>query len=229
MDGFERFVDTFFNLRVMLDWGPHVAAGLVLTVGLGALVVLTGLAVGLPLAVLRMCGWRAVIWPLVFLVDVLRAVPPLLIILLLFFGLPSAGVQVSGFVATWAALSAVLAAFSEEIFWAAIRSVPSGQTDAARALGLGFFRRLLLVVLPQAMRVAIPPLTNRTIAITKGTAFGSVVGLSEILGASQSAVAFSANPSPLILGAAAYMVLFAPVVTAARWLERRAVRGAGRR
>ena len=220
MTGMDQFIFTFFNLKVMTDWGPQIAAGLVLTVVLASLVVLTGLAVGLPLALARMSGWRVVVWPIVFLVDALRAVPPLLIIILLFFGLPSAGIQVSGFVATWAALSAVLAAFSEEIFWAAINAVPAGQTEAAKALGLGYFRSLYLVVLPQAMRIAIPPLTNRTIAITKGTAFGSVVGLSEILGASQSAVAFSANPSPLILGAAAYMLLFAPVVAGSRWLER---------
>ena len=220
MTGMDQFIFTFLNLKVMTDWGPQIAAGLVLTVGLASLVVLTGLAVGLPLALARVSGWRVLVWPIVFLVDALRAVPPLLIIILLFFGLPSAGIQVSGFVATWAALSAVLAAFSEEIFWAAINAVPAGQTEAAKALGLGYFPILCLVVLPQAMRIAIPPLTNRTIAITKGTAFGSVVGLSEILGASQSAVAFSANPSPLILGAAAYMLLFAPVVAGSRWLER---------
>jgi polar amino acid transport system permease protein len=224
MTRLDQFVFTFLNLKVMLDWGPKIAEGFVLTVELAILVVLAGLAAGLALAIIRLSGWRVLVWPIVFAVDALRAIPPLLIMILLFFGLPSAGIELSGFMATWLALSAVLAAFAEEIFWASIRAVPTGQTEAARALGLGFFRILYLIVLPQAMRMAIPPLTNRTIAITKGTAFGSVVGLSEILGASQSAVAFSANPSPLILGALAYVVLFAPVVAFARWLERRFAR-----
>ena len=69
--------------------------------------------------------------------------------------------------------------------------------------------------------MVVPPLTNRTIAITKGTALGSVVGVSEILGASQSAMSFSANPSPLMLGALAYLVLFIPVVAFGRWVESR--------
>ena len=77
---------------------------------------------------------------------------------------------------------------------------------------------LMLVVMPQALRIAIPPLT---IAIVKGTAFGSVVGVAEILGAAQSDMSFSGNPSPLILGALAYAVLFTPVVVLARRLERR--------
>jgi polar amino acid transport system permease protein len=76
-------------------------------------------------------------------------------------------------------------------------------------------------VLPQAIRLTVPPLTNRTIAITKGTALGSVIGLSEILSQASSGVSFSFNPSPLTLGAAAYLVLFLPVVVLGRWIETR--------
>ncbi|MFC7607797.1 ABC transporter permease subunit [Teichococcus aestuarii] len=112
-------------------------------------------------------------------------------------------------------------AFAEEIYWAGITAVPKGQWEAARSTGLGFFQTLRLVVLPQALRITIPPLTNRTIAITKGTALGSVVGVAEILGAAQSAMSFSANPSPLTLGAIAYLILFIPVVALGRWVETR--------
>ena len=77
------------------------------------------------------------------------------------------------------------------------------------------------MVLPQALRLTIPPLTNRTIAITKGTALGSVIGLSEILSQASSAISFSFNPSPLTLGAAAYLILFFPVVLLGRWIETR--------
>ena len=121
-----------------------------------------------------------------------------------------------------------LAAFAEEIYWAGITAVPRGQWDAARALGFRFLPVLFLVVLPQAVRMVIPPLTNRTIAITKGTALASVVGVSEILGAAQSSMAFSANPTPLTLGAIAYAVLFLPVVGLGRWIERRFTLGRAR-
>src|SRR5262249_58226106 len=113
----------------------------------------------------------------------------------------------------------VLMAFWEEIFGAGIRSVAGGQGEAARSRGLSFPQTLTHVVLPQAFRLTIPPLTNRTIAITKGTALGSVVAVTEILGQASSAVSNSYNPSPLMMGAAAYVVLFLPVVVASRWVE----------
>jgi polar amino acid transport system permease protein len=154
-------------------------------------------------------------------VDLFRALPPLVIIVLLYFGLPSLDLAPSGFVCTWLSLALVLMAFAEEIYWAGITAVAKGQWEAARSTGLGFGQTLAHVVLPQALRICIPPLTNRTIAITKGTALGSVVAVSEILGQASSAMSNSYNPSPLTLGAAAYLVLFLPVVVLGRWIETR--------
>jgi len=143
------------------------------------------------------------------------------IIVLFYFALPTVGIRMSAWVATWLALSLVLMAFAEEIFWAGILSVPKGQWEAARSTGLSFLQTLRDVVLPQALRLTIPPLTNRTIAITKNTALGAVVALGEILYQAQSAYSFSYNPSPLLLGAVAYLILFIPVVIFGRWIETR--------
>ena len=221
MNRWERFLDTFFNPAVMVRYWPDIVAGFFVTVELALLVVVTGLAAGLALALLRSLNIRPVNWLIVLLVDLFRALPPLVIIVLIYFGLPAVDVSASGFVSTWAALGLVLMAFSEEIFWAGITAVPKGQWEAARSTGLGFGQTLINVVLPQALRLTIPPLTNRTIAITKGTALGSVVAVSEILGQASSAVSNSYNPSPLTLGAAAYLVLFLPVVVLGRWVETR--------
>ncbi|MGE0714106.1 MAG: amino acid ABC transporter permease [Alphaproteobacteria bacterium] len=221
MTRWESFLDTFFNVGVMARYLPKILEGLVVTIELAALVVVTGIAAGLALAVVRAMGWRAVNLLIVLHVDLFRALPPLVVIVLIYFGGPAAGWSPSGFVATWLALACVLSAFAEEIFWAGIAAVPKGQWEAARSTGLGFARTLGWVVLPQAVRMTIPPLTNRTIAITKGTALGSVVAVSEILSSAQTAVSFSLNPSPLTLGAAAYLVLFIPVVILGRWIETR--------
>lgn len=221
MGGLESFLFSFFNLKVMGTYLPLIAQGLGLTIILALLIVVSGLALGLALAVLRACGIRPLNWLIIFVVDLFRALPPLVIIVLLFFGLPAMGLGMSGFAATWLSLTLVLMAFAEEIYWAGITAVPKGQWEAARSTGLGFFQTLRLVVLPQALRITIPPLTNRTIAITKGTALGSVVGVAEILGAAQSAMSFSANPSPLTMGAIAYLILFIPVVALGRWVETR--------
>jgi polar amino acid transport system permease protein len=219
--GWDRFADSFLNARVAAQYLPKIIEGFGLTVLLALCVIAAGLIAGLALALLRSLGVRPVNWLIIFAVDLFRALPPLVIIALLFFGLPSAGLELSGFASAWLALSLVLMAFSEEIFWAGITAVPKGQWEAARSTGLGFAQTLSVVVLPQALRLTIPPLTNRTIAITKGTALASVVAVQEILGAAQSGVSFSFNPTPLTLGAAAYLVLFFPVVLFGRWVETR--------
>lgn len=213
--------DAFFNTAVMAKYLPDIIAGFWLTVLLAICVVITGIAAGLTLAIIRSFGIRPLNWLLIFVVDLFRALPPLVIIVLIYFGLPAAGFSPTAFGTTWASLSLVLMAFSEEIFWAGITAVPRGQWEAARSTGLTYKQTLTNVVLPQAIRMTVPPLTNRTIAITKGTALGSVIGLSEILSQASSAVSFSFNPSPLTLGAAAYLVLFLPVVVAGRWIETR--------
>jgi polar amino acid transport system permease protein len=221
MSNWERFVETFLNARVMARYWPDIISGLFVTIELAALIVVTGLAAGLGLAILRSLGVRAVNWAIVFVVDLFRALPPLVIIVLIYFGLPNIDLVPSGFVSTWISLGLVLMAFSEEIFWAGITALPAGQWEAARAIGLRFAPTLFLVILPQALRLTIPPLTNRTIAITKGTALASVVAVSDILGQASSAVSNSYNPSPLTLGAAAYLLLFLPVVAFGRWVETR--------
>lgn len=221
MSNWDRFLDSFFNLRVMADQLPKIVDGFVLTVVLALCIVATGLIAGLLLAVVRALGIRPLNWLIIFVVDLFRALPPLVIIVLLYFGLPAMGMELSGFGAAWLALSLVLMAFAEEVYWAGITSVPKGQWEAARSTGLGFLSTLGAVVLPQALRMTIPPLTSRTIAITKGTALASVVAVPEILGAAQAGVSFSFNPSPLTLGALAYLILFLPVVILGRWIETR--------
>jgi polar amino acid transport system permease protein len=205
----------------MARYFPAIVEGFVLTVYLAVLVIVTGLVAGLALALLRSAQVRPLTWAIVFLVDLFRALPPLVIIVLLYFALPQVGLRLSGFMAAWASLALVLAAFAEEIFWAGILAVHRGQWEAARSTGLTFAQALAYVVLPQAVRLTVPPLTNRTIAITKGTALASVVGVPEILTQAVTGQSFSGNASPLTLGAAAYLVLFVPFVVAGRFVETR--------
>ena len=221
MTGWDRFTETFFNAKVMAKYLPDILYGMVVTIELAVLIVLSGLFAGLVLALIRSLGVRPLNWLIIFIVDLFRSLPPLVIIVLIYFGLPAAGASPSGFVSTWISLALVLMAFAEEIFWAGITSVPRGQWEAARSTGLSFVQTLLDVVLPQALRLTIAPLTTRTLAITKGTALGTVVAVTEILGQASSAMSNSYNPSPLMMGAAAYLVLFLPVGIAARWIETR--------
>ncbi|MEX2197919.1 MAG: amino acid ABC transporter permease [Burkholderiales bacterium] len=217
----ERLADTFFNLQVMQQYLPKIVEGFWVTVQIALAVVLAGIAAGLMLALVRAFRIKVVNFFIIVGVDILRALPPLVLIIGFYFALPTIGIRMSAWVATWLALSLVLMAFAEEIFWAGILAVPKGQWEAARSTGLTFVQTLADVVMPQAVRLTIPPLTNRTIAITKGTALGAVVAVGEILYQAQSAYSFSYNPSPLVLGAAAYLILFIPVVYFGRWVETR--------
>ena len=221
MSGWDKFTETFFNPTVMAKYLPAIIDGFFLTIRLALLVIIAGIALGLFLAIIRAFAIRPLNWLIIFIVDLFRALPPLVIIVLIYFGLPSAGISPDAFVATWISLTLVLMAFTEEIFWAGITAVPRGQWEAARSTGLTFPQTLGWVVLPQAIRLTVPPLTNRTIAITKGTALGSVIGLADILSQASSGVSHSFNPSPLTLGAVAYLILFLPVVILGRWVETR--------
>jgi len=217
----DRFIDSFFKLSVMQDYLPEIIDGFLLTCYLALEIVVSGLTLGLFLALVRTYRFWATNLLIVAFVDIMRALPPLVFILLLYFGLPGVGINLTGFEVTWLTLSLVLAAFSEEIFRAGILAVPKGQWEAARSTGLGFGQTLIHVIMPQAFRLTVPPLTNRTIGITKNTALGTVVGVGEILNQATTGQSFSGNASPLVLGAIAYLILFVPVVIFGRWVETR--------
>ena len=214
-------IDSFFNLEIMARVLPSIISGVWITLGLSILIIVSGTALGLILATVRAMQNRFVNLTVVLFVDAFRAIPPLVILMVVYFALPYLEINLSGFAATWISLSLVLAAFCEEIFWASILSVDKGQWEAARSTGFSFLKALQHVVLPQAMRMALPPLTNRAIAIGKSTALASVVAVPEILNQASSAQAQAANPSPLTLAAIAYLVIFLPLVGVSRWVESR--------
>ncbi len=216
------FFFTFFNGEIAAQYAPEIFQGMLVTIGVGIAVVITGLVWGLALAIVRATGQVLARRLIIGFSDIIRSLPPLVIIFLLYFGLPTLGLDLSSFTATWLSLSMVLAAYAQESIFAGVASLPRGQMEAARSTGLGWWPAMRWVILPQALRRAVPPLTNRVISTTKNTALGSVVALGEILSASQAASAVSGNPTPLTVGAFLYLLVFLPIVVFSRWLERRA-------
>ena len=221
LSSLDRFISSFFNAEVAARYVAPILDGMLLTMGLGLCVIATGLVLGLALAVLRIQHVKLINVFIIAFADIFRALPPLVVIILLFFAFPYIELSMSAFTATWLALSLVLAAFTEEIFWAGMLAIPKGQWEAARSTGMGSWGTLVHVILPQAVRMTVPPLTNRTIAITKGTALGSVVALHELLNVSSSASSEAGNATPLVMGAVAYLILFIPFVVLGRWVETR--------
>jgi polar amino acid transport system permease protein len=221
----DRIVEYYFNTKIFAIAFPEVLAGFRTTVIVSLLIIAFGVLFGLLLALLRCANIRPLNWIITIYVDVLRTLPQLVVMVFLYFGLPYLGLTLSPFVTTVLALGMVLSAFASEIFWSAIMALPRGQWDAAGALGFSRVRTLLTIILPQAIRLAVPLLTNRAISISKGTALGTAVSLPETLGQAQSVMAIVANPSPLTLAAAFYLTFFLPLVVASRWIEYRYSQG----
>jgi polar amino acid transport system permease protein len=217
MDDILRY---FFNAEVARATLPGLLAGFVVTVRMAALAVVLGILGGLVIATLRAYRVPVLDQALVLFMDFFRAVPSLVVLVMVYFGLPYVGISLSGEGATILGLGLVLSAYAAEIFWAGIKTVPLGQWEAGLSTGLGFSEVLAIIVMPRALRMGIPVLTNRTIAVAKGTAYGAIISAEEILSVSLSAQQTHANPTPLVLGAALYLVVFIPLVQASRWIER---------
>jgi polar amino acid transport system permease protein len=221
MDRGTLFLETFFKGELIARYLPDIVKGMWVTVEVAAAVVVSGIALGLALAVVRSFRLGPLNALIVVFADIMRALPPLVLVLIVYFGLPNVGLNLPSYAVLWLVLSLVLAAFAEEIFWAGILSVRRGQWEAGRSTGLSFAQTLGYVILPQAVRLTVPPLTNRTIAITKNTALGTVIGVPEILNQATTAQSFSGNATPLMMGAIAYIVVFIPVVFIGAHVERR--------
>lgn len=225
-----NFVDTFFNGQVLVDAWPLLREGLWVTLQLGAVAIGVGLTLGLLVAVLRLYGMTPVRVLAAVYVDLFRSLPLLVLLIVVYYALPFVGVRLSSFASAVCALGLVSAAYFAEIFRAGIQAIPKGQVEAAQALGLGFPRTLIDVVLPQAVRIVIPPLTGNCINVVKDTALASVVAMPDLLKQATQAQALAANPSPLIAAALIYLAFLWPLVLLVGHLERRlgARAGAGR-
>ena len=214
-------VETFLNWQVLLDSLPLLRQGLWVTAQLGVVTIFVGLAFGLLVAVLRLYGAAPLRFVAGVYVDLFRSIPPLVLLIVVYYALPFVGLRLSSFSSAVLALGLVSAAYTAEIFRAGIQAIPRGQLEAAQALGLSFPRTLADVVLPQAIRIVIPPLTGNSINVIKDTALASVVAMPDLLKQATQAQALSANPTPLIAAALIYLAFLWPLVVLVGRLERR--------
>jgi polar amino acid transport system permease protein len=214
-------LETFFDLEVLQRSLPLLWAGLAVTARLGVVSILVGLLLGLLLAVARLYAPRPLAAAARVYIDVFRSVPVLVLLIVVYYALPFLGLRLSPFLSAVTALGLVSGAYTAEIFRAGIQAVPSGQTEAARVLGLDFRQTLGVVVLPQALRIVVPPLTGNSINVVKDTALASVVAMPDLLKQATQAQALEANPTPLIAAALLYLAVLWPLVLLVGRLERR--------
>jgi len=224
----EEIVQSFFNMEIAQAALPIVLVGLLNTILLSLLVVPLGMLGGLILALLGHSRSRLIRWPLMAWVDFFRAFPPLVLLVLLFAGLPFAGVELSGFSCVAIAFFLNTGAYYGEILRAGIESIPRGQVEAGRSTGLSGLQSMMYIVLPQAIRNVMPDLLSNTLEVVKLTALGSVVAVPELLFQARQAQSVTFNATPIVMAAVIYFLLLWPVVRVLSRLENRALVHAAR-
>ena len=222
-------------LQFALTYLPLYVMGALIGIALTVLAMLLSVAIGLVAALGRTSANVAVRWLVSAYVALFRGVPPLVLLYLVYFGLPSwaqeLGIQpLAAFLAPLnnRLLAAVIAfgfnsgAYSTEIIRAAIASIPHEQMEAAQSLGMSYWLAMRRIILPQSARVAFPPLGNEFIAVLKGTSLASVIGVTELMRDAQLvAAATFKNLAAYTLAAAFYIVLVVVLQSGVTMIERR--------
>lgn len=223
-----ELINTFFNWDVMVRAFPILLRGLGNTLMLGIVTIIIGTIAGLLLCLVRLYAIRHIRLLAIIYIDIFRALPILVLLILVYYALPFVGIRLDSFTSATLALSMVLAAFTAEVCRAGIQNVPKGQFEAAASLGMPFWESMRKIILPQAIRVIIPPLTSNSISVFKDTALASVVAMPDLLKQANDAQAMMANPSPLIVAAIIYLIILWPMVRMVGYLEARNQRALAR-
>lgn len=217
----DAILQQFFNLDIMAKSLPLVLKGLGMTLLICAVVIPLGALGGLIAALGSVSRNRAIRWSAIAFVDLFRAIPPLVLLIFIYAGLPFAGLRISPFAAVTIGFFLNNSAYFAEIFRAGLLSVPKGQTEAARSTGLTPTQTLIWITLPQAVRNVLPDLLSNVVEVVKLTSLASVVSLGEMLHAAGLVRSLTYNASPLVLAAGLYLLLLWPLIRVISRFERR--------
>ncbi|MBT5413976.1 MAG: amino acid ABC transporter permease [Rhodospirillaceae bacterium] len=209
--------------KVLADYLPDLLSGAQVTLAMTGLSLVIGSVVGLGLALARISGFRILSWPAYAYIEFFRTTPPLVQIIWFYFVLPvMIGIELDSFTAASAALGLNIAAFLGEIFRSGIQGIDVTQRDAANVLGLSRIAMYRYVVLPQAVRIVLPPTTTTVMLLLKSTALASAIGALELTRVGQLVSLETFRPMEVWTSIAIiYFVMTYPIALAARYLERR--------
>ena len=201
---------------------PYLLRGAVSTVMIAAAVTVLGTATGVVVGLLRFTPWpwlgRATAW----LVELVRAVPLLLLIFFIFFGLPALGIKIPTFPAAVVAMTLWMTVNTAEVVRGGIQSIPFGQFEAGRAAGLSELQMMRHVIFPQAIRRMIPPFVGLCTILVKDTSLAAIIGVFELTRAAQETIERTFKSFEIYLAAGAiYFVICFPLTRLAQRAEAR--------
>jgi polar amino acid transport system permease protein len=176
---------------------------------------------GLILSLIRLSRFRPLRYLAGAYIDLFRGLPLLLLFIFIYYGLPHAGIKLNSLTSGVLGITLCYGAYSAEIFRAGIQAIPKGQTEAARSLGMTHGQAMRHVILPQAVKLVVPPLTNEFIAMIKDTSLMSVISVPELLFTAKEKMGVVANSTPLTVAAFIYIVFTIPLIRVAARMESR--------
>lgn len=204
--------DIFRNLLLAARW----------TILLSLIAFIGGAAVGLLLTLMRTSRQRTMIWFVRIYTEIFQGTPLLMQLFLAFFGLSLVGIDVSAWTAATLALVLFSSAFLCDIWFGCIQSLPKGQWEASRCLGLTFLQTMRHIILPQALKIAIPPTVGFSVQVVKGTALTSIIGFVELTKAGTMLNNATFQPFKVFaLVALIYFVICYPLSLFSQFLERK--------
>lgn len=209
-------------LDLLREAAPVMLKGAGYTLVFAVAAMVGGLLLGFPTAVMRILPWKLLRWPANVYVSLMRGTPLLVQMFVIYYGLPSVGIEFTPVSAGILALSLNSGAYLSESLRGAILAIPKGQWAASHSLGMGYGQTLRYVVMPQALRVAVPSMSNTLISLIKDTSLVSVITLTELMLATKEVIATTFQPLPLYLAAAAiYWILSLAFEQLQRFAEQR--------
>jgi polar amino acid transport system permease protein len=190
---------------IVVSW-PLIMRGLLVTLQVSVLVLLIGTLIGIGGGLSLLYGSLPLRWFVRIYVDTIRGIPLLVLIFAIFYGLPALGLKVSALIAGVIALSVFCGAHVSEVIRGGVDSIPKGQTDAGKAIGLTFRQRLRYVIFPQAISRILPPWVNTAVELVKASSLVSLVSVVELMLAIQQIV--GRTRQTLLLYAVAALLYF---------------------
>jgi len=211
-----------FELDLFLASFPALLNGAKTTASIAVLAIALGAIIGVVGGVCRISRSRPLRWLAAVYVTIMRGVPLLVTLMFMYYGLPSIGLLLDAFTVAVIALATVNGAYVSEIVRAGIQSIDPGQMRAARSLGMSYGMAMRRIILPQAIRRVLPPITNESLTLLKNTALVSTIALTDLLRSGLEIMTWEANTfSPFAGVALIYLVMTLPLVWLNGYLERR--------
>ncbi len=217
-----RIRESWLDFGLVFENFDAILQAVLITISLALLAEVLGIVLGLALSLLKISRSWLLRFPAQIYIDLFRGTPLLVQVIIIFFATPLVGIRITSlFFAGLIALSLNSSAYVAEIFRAGIQSIDKGQMEAGRASGLSYAQTMRHIIVPQAFRRVIPPLTNEFVMLIKDTSLISVIGLAELLRAARVIQAASFNATPLFAAALIYLALCLPLIYLTNVLERR--------